>query len=339
MIGDDALARVRRRLDEEVPRWFGPGARLSALSGPQAHAWSCQFSLAVEVAGGRRELVVKIPRWEEAPTLQAALAAGPQESTRREYAALEAIAAVVGESRDPGLAAVTPVGYLPDLNAVVTERLASVPLHALLGTRPGAEGRQVEVLRRVGRVLRLYHERAAGAGPGRLDGTALAAELEAIAARPCLGGPSLREALEVVARQARKLDGRTVVMGATHGDFSLANVVVTPDGRVAILDPNLVDAPVLEDTAKLLIGLRMRRARAISLGLLGRVGLRLAELAFLEGYGPVDAALLRFFRAVAAARRGAEMEERLVGRSGLVRRPAAFLLGRYLSAELSRPAA
>ena len=121
--------------------------------------------------------MVKVPRWEEAPTLEAALAAGPQESTRREHATLEAIAAAVAASGDPGLAAVAPVAYLPALNAVVTERLVAGPLRSRLGSWPGAEGRQVEVLRRTGRWLRLYHERVAGAASGRLDGAALAAEL------------------------------------------------------------------------------------------------------------------------------------------------------------------
>ncbi|MFH1331461.1 MAG: aminoglycoside phosphotransferase family protein [Actinomycetota bacterium] len=334
MKAEPGAALVRARLAAEVPRWYGAGAGLTSPCAPQEHPWSFQFAVVVETSAGRRHLVVKVPRWEEAPTLEAALAAGPQESTRREHATLEAIADAVGASGDPGLAAVAPVAYLPDINAVVTERLEAGPLRSRLGPRPGAEGRQAAVLRRAGRWLRLYHDRVAGAAPGRFDGAALALELERVAA--VVARPSLREALAGLARRARERDGVEAVVGATHGDFNLANVLVTGDGRVAVLDPNLVPGPLLQDAAKLLTDLRMRRARAVARGRVGRRGLAAAEAAFLEGYGPADSGLLGFLRDVAAARRGIEMEERLAGRPWLLRAPAQAVLLRYAVAESSR---
>lgn len=328
--------RVRAALDAAVPLWYHPGARIVSLSGPETHAWSFQFDLAVAAGSERRRLVVKIPRWEEAPTLDRTLAAGPQEGTRREYATLEALAAAVAGNGDPGLMAVTPVAYLPEINAVVTERLEAAPLRSRLGRWPGSEGRRAEVLRRAGRALRLYHDAVAGAGEGPLDGDTLAAELEGEAARTG-GGPSpWPAALASLARQARKRHGERAVLGATHGDFNLANVLVTGEGRVAVLDPNLVPGPLLADAAKLLTDLRMRRSRALALGLLGRRGLAAAEAAFLEGYGPADASLLGFLRAVATVRRGLEMEQRLAAWPGALRRPAAPLLRRYPVAESSR---
>lgn len=334
MTSGPEAALFRARLGAEVPRWCGAGARVASLSGPRRHAWSFQFDLVVEASTGRRHLVVKVPRWEEAPTLEAALAAGPQESTRREYATLEAIAAVVAASGDGGLAAVAPVAYLPALNAVVTERLAAVPLRSRLGPWAGAEGRQAELLNRAGRWLRLYHERVAGAAPGRFDGAALAVELGGLAA--AAARPPLQAALTALARQAREREGAPAIVGAGHGDFNLANVLVTGDGRVAGLDPNLVPGPLLQDAAKLLTDLRMRRARAVTLGRAGRRGLAAAEAAFLEGYGPADSGLLDFLRAVAAARRGVEMKERLAGRPWLLRAPAGAVLLRYAAAESSR---
>ena len=113
-------------------------------------------------------------------------------------------------------------------------------------------------------------------------------------------------------------------------------MLVTGDGRVAALDPNLVPGPLLQDAAKLLTDLRMRRARAVTLGRVGCRGLAAAEAAFLEGYGPADAGLLGFLRAVAAARRGVEMEERLAGRPWLLRAPVGAALLRYAAVESSR---
>ena len=113
MTAGQGAALFRARLAAEVPLWYGGAAGLVSLSAPQGCAWSFQFALVVDAPGGRRHLAVKVPRWEEAPTLEAALAAGPQESTRREHATLEAIAAAVTASGDPRLAAVVPVAYVP----------------------------------------------------------------------------------------------------------------------------------------------------------------------------------------------------------------------------------
>ena len=274
-------------------------------------------------------------RWEEAPTLEAALSAGPQESTRREFAALEAISTAVAGGKVAGLAAVAPVGYLAAANAVVTERLDAVPLRSRLGSLPGAERRHAEVLRRAGAWLRLYHEQAAGARPGRLDGCALAAEREGLAARPGAAGAALQRRLASAAARFRERDGVAAVVGPAHGDFNLANVLVTPDGRVAGLDPNLVPGPVLEDAAKFLTDLRLRRVRLVTRGRLGRRALAVGEAAFLEGYGVADRDLLASLRAAAVLRRWVEIEERLAGMPVLVRRPAAALVRSYLAGESS----
>jgi hypothetical protein len=330
--GESPLARVRAAVAAGLSDWYGPQARLASLHGPESHAWSYQFAAVAETASGRKRLVVKVPRWEEAPTLDAALAAGPQESTRKEHAALRAMAAAVGAAADAGLAAVVPVAYLPEINAVVTERLEAAPLRARLRSWPGAERRQSEVLRRAGRALRLYHDRVAGAAPAHLDGAALAAEVEAAIG----AGLTRRGTLLVVAEEARRRRGSGAIVGDSHGDFTLANVLVTAEGRAAVLDPNLVPGPLLADAAKLLTDLRMRRARSLTFGLLGRRGLQAAEAAFLEGYGPVDAGLLGLLRRVATVRRGGETATRLAGWPALVRRLAGAVLGRYVAAELAR---
>jgi len=332
MSGEAPVARVRAAVAAALPDWYGREARLTSWDGPEPHSWSHQFAAVVETASGRKHLVVKVPRWEEAPTLEAALAAGPQESTRREHATLVALAAAVAAAGDPGLAAVVPVAYLPEANAVVTERLEAASLRTHLPSWPGAERRQAEVLRRAGRALRLYHDRVASAVAGQLDGAALAVEVEAAAA----AGLTRRAALLTLAEEACRRHGSAAIVGDSHGDFNLANVLVTADGRAAVLDPNLVPGPLLADTAKLLTDLRMRRARSLAFGLLGRRGLQAAEAAFLEGYGPADAGLLGFLRRVATVRRGREMAARLAAGPVLIRGLALAVLRRYVAVELAR---
>ncbi|MBM3695450.1 MAG: aminoglycoside phosphotransferase family protein [Actinobacteria bacterium] len=336
MSGAEAAAQVRATVEAALPCWYGPGSRLLSLSIPRPYAWSHQFEAGAATASGGRRLVVKIPRWEEAPTLEAALAAGPQEGTRREYAALEAMAAAVAAAADPGLAAVAPVAYLAEINAVVTERLEAVPLASRLGRHPGSAGRGMVLLRRAGRALRLYHEAVAGAAPGRFDGAWRAAELEARARRSMGAALLPAEAWARLAQEARRRDGTPVAVGATHGDFSPANVLVTADDRVALLDPNLVPGPLLEDAAKLLAALRTRRAIVLTRGRWGEPRLRAQEQAFLEGYRPGDSGLLGFFQAVATAQRAVEMEERLARWPAPARAAAAALLRGYPAAEVRR---
>jgi len=335
-----ALTWVWARLAAEVPRWYGETARLVRITGPERRDWSFQFSLEVAAPAGRRRLVAKIPRWEEAPTLEAALSAGAQAATRREQAALQAIATALAAQGDPTLVAVVPVAYLADLNAIVTERLEAAPLRSRLGLLPGAEGRRAAWFGAAGRWLRLYHQQVGGAAPGRFDGAGLASALE-VAAGSCQGvARPLQEILVALSHRARRQDGAALVTAATHGDFNLSNVLVTGDGRVAVLDPNLVPGPALEDAAKLLTDLRTRRARALTMGRLGGAGVEEAEAAFLAGYGPADLNLLPFFRAVATARRWVEMEGRLTGpRRHPMLRLGAVPMRRYLASEVERWAA
>jgi aminoglycoside phosphotransferase (APT) family kinase protein len=180
----------------------------------------------------------------------------------------------------------------------------------------------------------LFHDRVAEAQAQPLDGTALAGEFEDSAARRLIGRSSVLSAFDVLAGEARRHHGAPAAVGATHGDCSLVNLLVTGDGRVALLDPNLVPGPLLEDAAKMLVALALRRARVLTLGALGETGLEQAEAAFLEGYGPHDGGLLRLLRGVAVVRRQRELSRRLGGAA----RPLLAVLGWAAARELERSA-
>ena len=127
--------RVLAVLEDRVSAWYGPDAWMRPDPAFVTRAWSVHVCPVVSTADGDVPLVVKIPTWDEAPTLAAALAAGPQAATRREVDALDEIVAMVRGAEDPFLTAVVPVAYVPEINAVVTECLDAVPLRSLLRPR------------------------------------------------------------------------------------------------------------------------------------------------------------------------------------------------------------
>ena len=125
------------------------------------------------------------------------------------------------------------------------------------------------------------------------------------------------------------MTGRTLRMATTHGDFGPSNVMVTPEGRVAVIDPNLVFGPVEQDAAKLAVALRTGRGRLIA-GTRWR-GPDRFERALLDGYGSVDAGLYRLCRGMAVAHRWVEIESMKRGPRRLALVPAR----RVLAAELA----
>ena len=309
--------RIRAAVEEALPSGYGG---VASWHGPRTGEWSWTFR--VETGGAApATLLVKVPRWEDATDLADALAAGPQQDTEEEYRALEAIAAAVAASGDPGLAAVVPVAYVPEVNAIVTELLRARPLRDRL--RGGRGGRSASAyFRRAGRWLAVFH----GSGdrrprpflPGEAD------DFDQIAAH--LGG-SLGQAASDLVAAGRVLTGRPTLEVVAHGDFSMANILVTIDDRVAVVDPNRYRARPSADVAHLLIEARLSRRQLLSAGIGGRR--RTVEAwaaAMSEGYPELDPVLLSYDRAAAAVRRWAEVEERLrgVGRVALV--PARRLL-------------
>jgi len=328
MIGSVAAGRVETALRDWAGEYFGSSARVEAVPGPEQRAWSYQFHFAVEEGGRRYEVIAKIPRWEEAPTLEQALLAGPQDATREEHRLLREVEEMVTASGDPGLTAVPVLAYLPGSNAIVTRKIEAVPLRDRLAGRSAESS-----LAAAGRWLRRFHTEVGGAHAGPLDARSLAARLVDTAGG-VPGGARLAAAAAALAVRAESFQGAGVTLAALHGDFNLSNVLVDAEGRVAVLDPNLEEGPVLEDAAKFLTDLRARRIRSLTLGVLGGRDLATRERAFLAGYGMDDGPLLRFFRGMATVRRWIEAEERIAAapRLGPVR-AAGVLVRRHLEME------
>jgi streptomycin 6-kinase len=311
-----ASERVRAAVAAALPPGYGA---ITHWVGPRQGDWSWMFE--VETGGvGPASLLVKVPRWDDANDLLSALEQGPQAATEEEYRALETIAAAVASSGDPGLTAVVPVTYARAVNAVVTERLRAVTLHHWLRRRGRVE--TADLFGRVGRWLRVFH--ATSTQEVKPFGTAEAAEIEQ------LGGPGgsrrLGDAISAVAGAARNLATRPVATGVLHGDFSMRNVLVTIDDRVAVVDPNRHRGRITRDVAHLLTEVRLGRRQLVTSG-------AFRKRSTVEGwadsvtaaYPEIDSALLSYERAAAAVKRWADVEARMKGISRVTLLPAGRL--------------
>lgn len=321
------LPQVLERIAGLIPEWYGPDA--SVLGTPRVVRRSWSIHLLPTVVSGDRTigLVVKIPLWAEASDLAAALEAGPQEATLREFETLVGIASMVDASGDDGLAAIRPVAYVEDLNAVVTELLEARPLRRLAAR--GHRSQVTGVAPAVGRWLRRFHDEIGIPRNEPFDPATLETSLADLASAADGGPLVLKEGITSLRRVAASMAGRTLRMAVTHGDFGPSNVMVTPEARVAVIDPNLVFGPIEQDAAKLAVALRTGRGRLIT-GTRRR-GPDRFERALLDGYGPVDAGLYRLCRGMAVAHRWVEIESMKRG----PRRLALVPTRRVLAAELA----
>ena len=294
--------------------------------GPARRPWSWQFR--AETVGARSgRLLVKVPRWEGVGTLEAALVAGPQAASAGEFSALGEIYAEVRASGDPGLTAVVPVAYVAAVNALVMEDLDAVSLRLRLGAGRGP-AEAVEWFAGIGRWLGRYHRRPGRAIPARFSAVAEVTRWEEAG----LGHPGLRRSLALARAAAESLDGRTVMHGVQHGDLTLGNVLVTREGKVAVIDPNGTTGRWEADAARLLAEIRLGRGQLLTLGAMrpGSLVDRWAR-ALAQGHGGLDAGVLAYDR-------GAEALQRRIalGEGGAVSRLTAAVTASLFRGEIRR---
>jgi hypothetical protein len=342
MNDDDSFIaeQLAHALRTHLTQWYGHDADfVSLVPSVSRRPWSylLRYQIAVQDGAGQ-SLLVKIPREPGIDTLaQAVKAEQWYRATELEYQTLRAIEAVFAkEAQD--FCSIRALAYLGEWNALVMEEMPASPLREVL-LRPigvlgsGAERRWREmVMRRSGRWLRIFHT-ALGEPATDVNwitqtraqvGHELLCLEHAMSRRANLA--PLRSAFErVLARQRENVPVATL-----HGDYSCANVLVRPDGRISVLDMNEnVRGSVYQDLATLVVDLRTRKALVIRYAGLLQTR-RLAELAgpVLEGYFGAEAhdaealhlacalAVLRKWRqdeeAVLAARLGRAVPQRIV---------------------------
>jgi aminoglycoside phosphotransferase (APT) family kinase protein len=209
---------------------------------------------------------------------------------RLELEALRMVEARLEEVGDPMLAAVRPLGLLPESSAVVMEAFEGEPLHRHLMRGPfqrGAARRPTTLARAAGRWLRVLHDT-----PPSTQDVRQAAPSDLAAAFASYGSflsaargsndldPLVAVGIEAVSRLPDPLP-----LAITHGDFAPRNILVDATGRLAVIDLlGRWQAPAYEDVAAFLVALHTSRANAVTRGVLFGPTFERLEPAFLAGY-------------------------------------------------------
>jgi aminoglycoside phosphotransferase (APT) family kinase protein len=320
---------IRNVTDEVLRDRLGSGVTIERWGSASERTWSWQFS--IRIGGTQRgDLLLKIPRWPEASTLELAVNAGEQASTVSEFEALTSIAAAVSDSGDSGLTAVETIAYIPEINGILMRRLEGRSLRQTVGF--GMRGRDGDVVfSRVGRLVSLVHH-ISDRTRRPFDGAVAAAEADRLSDAVEGNTPAeLGLLLRRLAAAGTKLEGVTEPVGNVHGDLNMSNVLVDKSARVAVIDPNPGEGPQLVDVALLGDDIRFDRRRLVTGGWpVGRDGRDRWAAAVAEASGVRAEAAWPFRRALVLGERWLRIESETVGvrRVGLL--PARGVLSREL---------
>ncbi len=347
------LNAITTQVRSSLGDWFRTGPTL--MAGPQVRArrWSFFIRYAIQRPQcGRMGLLVKVPRLDERATLaQAVSATELVPYTQLEYEALTKLARAFVREEIAAYCTVRPIAFLPDWNAIVMEELPLRPIKQLLN-KPGlllgraAEWSELTALfRRAGGWLQIFHSRLGDVQVEPLELSCLEAAIDKAVAELDAAGDRQLELAPLKARlcaMAQTVANVPVPVAGLHGDLSGANVFLTPDGRVGVLDPNgHLRGPIYHDLATLISDPVAR----ISFMLTTRWGSQRQRLtgiraAVLDGYfgsQPHNVRMLDLYSALVLVQKWARHERRFAALQGPAKIARMALLAHvrsYFQAEL-----
>jgi hypothetical protein len=306
-----ALREIGAELASSVPGWFGTAARFDAAQTPELRVHTHSFIARYTVHRGAEtfHVLVKIPHKTHRLDLQAALKNKTLlPSALAEYNQLLETWQAFEQINDPDCTAIQPLGFLESWSAVITLETQARPLRTLLVTpqvgfsQATATGQFTEYLHKASRWLRHYHEKI---GDRRVDPVSkelMAARLEKITDDVAVhigdryNAPANLSALRAKIQEASGPEP----IARLHGDFHSSNILVTPSGKVCVLDPR-VDShhqSVYKDLATLLIDLHLKPIPMLTGGIFTEKFIEQSRRIVTESYfepGEYQPALLNFY--------------------------------------------
>ena len=222
--------------------------------------------------------------------------AGSEEMHLLHYTALVTIHEYITALNRKELGAVRVLDYLPESQAVMTEESSDLKLRDLvlkesrLRTRVTSSG-LLTAFQNAGTWLRVYHtmpkeEQVQVRHDRREDFVESVLKLTDFLTERLGDKPFFDRIASTLTKQAHETLPEWLPLGLGHGDYALRNILVSPTGRVSVLDTFAKwRTPIYEDIGYFLTGLKMTSPQVASHGLVfGRDQLKAYEDAFLKGY-------------------------------------------------------
>ncbi len=295
----ELVHKISAEVSWGLPSWGGGVSSLATLE-PEVLKYRASFFLrypSAEFENGDSTILVKIPREHSMASIAEAVSSGEQLADRafNEFRLLKEIDWLVKKLKLTELAAVQPLFYLPEWNAIVMEELPSQSLEEIandLRTRmsiPGHFQLFEDTLCRAGQWLRVFHEVLGGWELQAFDGDDFLGKVDRKINQlaPLVGSQlDLASLRSRFAKQLELIDGVDIPHVQLHGDYFFKNILVTADRRVAGIDLYLQKwGPIYRDLSTLLTEIIEQKLKFTSLGFfVRRQNLIRSEKSVLEGY-------------------------------------------------------
>jgi hypothetical protein len=175
--------------------------------------------------------------------------------------------------------AVRPLAFFDEWSALVMEQLEAVPLRKkFLDFRTAYNQAWQDQLAtfcyRSGRWLRVYHEQLGQlhAGPFFSDNihNIIERNLQFIQTSSHFDLTSLRKTLDQTRVKSKYL---TLPHGLLHWNFDCANILISTDNRVGVLDSHFIEGPIYVDITKIMTDLQTYSLQTLSYGWFIRAGM------------------------------------------------------------------
>lgn len=302
------VSQITQLISQKLPYWYGEGA---LLLNPDGDVEKRQFSHLIhyQVAkpdGTNLTLIAKFNQALYTANLSTSDKLRLSADMRQYYNTLTKVARIFADN--PAHCYIRPVDYFGQYSAIIMEELPSNSLRNefvhpwMIVGLPNHRQQFLTHLAQAGRWLRIYHEQFSGIQIEHFH----KADLEAIANKKLKYLHAVTQGRintsNIEQRLAYWLDRIThieVPHAQLHKDFSYANVLITPDGRIGSLDFKPRYGAIYEDLAHLIIDGYTGKWQLLSYGHLFRPNYLLhCQNAIVQGYfeaRPVDNNLLNFY--------------------------------------------
>lgn len=272
------LSDVTNKVEENLSDWYGDNAKLIQPPEFQPRNWSVFIRYKVNsTKHGQKAILVKIRRLRDSELTDSINDQGLREEGREDYKALKTIEELFGENGSiesvKGVySTVRPLAFFEELSALVMEELDARPLRKkFMDIKTAYQSDHQEnietLLNSAGRWLRIFHEKLGNMEEGLFfDASirdAMEKNLETIETTSRLDFTALRKKLDSA---QDKFKNTKISHGLLHRDFNCANVLVSNDGRIGVLDFHFVRGPIYIDIAKILTDIQTYSLQSFSQG-------------------------------------------------------------------------